>query len=531
VHGWIILDKPLGLGSTQGVSAVKRALRQGGYAKVKVGHGGTLDPLATGVLPIALGEATKMAGRMLDASKIYAFTITFGTQTDTLDLEGLAVAQSDVRPTLADVEAVLLRFTGPIDQVPPAYSALKVDGQRAYDLARSGEGFELATRSVNIFELGVMSAEAEPALGSVTLSAHVSKGTYIRSLARDIAIALGTVGHVTMLRRTRAGPFDLSQAISLDLLDEAAKGATLEASWRNWEECCTAAIRRMQELETENNRLFIAAYGLDGELQPEVPEEQITLARADTRRDMAAFLSYAVGCMMGRYSPDHPGLILANAGDTLREFLEKVGKPLTELTFTPDEDGIIPVLDKEWFDDDIVARTRDFLRATFGDESLNANIQFIEQSLGKDLRKYFLTDFYKDHLQTYKKRPIYWLFSSGKQRAFQCLVYLHRYNEGTLARMRTEYVMPLQGRIAARIEQLEGDKIKATSTSHGNKLQKEQDDLKKQQAELLLFDETLRHIADKKISLDLDEGVKVNYAKFDDLLAESRAICGTKDDD
>jgi len=315
------------------------------------------------------------------------------------------------------------------------------------------------------------------------------------------------------------------------LLRPGLKGATLEASWRNWEAQSTAAICRMQELETENNRLFIAAYGLDGELQPEVPEEQITLARAEARRDMAAFLSYAVGCMMGRYSPDHPGLILANAGDTLREFLEKVGKPLAGLTFAPDEDGIIPVLDKEWFDDDIVARTRDFLRATFGDESLNANIQFIEQSLGKDLRKYFLTDFYKDHLQTYKKRPIYWLFSSGKQRAFQCLVYLHRYNEGTLARMRTEYVMPLQGRIAARIEQLEGDKIKATSTSHGNKLQKEQDDLKKQQAELLLFDENLRHVADKKISLDLDDGVKVNYAKFGDLLAEAKAICGTKEDD
>ena len=232
MHGWIILDKPLGLGSTQGVSAVKRALRQGGYAKVKVGHGGTLDPLATGVLPIALGEATKTAGRMLDASKIYAFTITFGTQTDTLDLEGAVIAESDARPTLADVEAVLLRFTGPIDQVPPTYSALKVDGQRAYDLARSGAGFELATRSVHIFELGVMSAEAEPALGSVTLTAHVSKGTYIRSLARDIAIALGTVGHVSMLRRTRAGPFDLSQAISLDLLDEAANGATLEAYMR-----------------------------------------------------------------------------------------------------------------------------------------------------------------------------------------------------------------------------------------------------------------------------------------------------------
>ena len=315
------------------------------------------------------------------------------------------------------------------------------------------------------------------------------------------------------------------------LLRPGLKGATLEASWRNWEAQSTAAIRRMQELETENNRLFITAYGLDGELQPSVPEAQITLARAEARRDMAAFLSYAVGCMMGRYSPDHPGLILANAGDSLREFLEKVGKPLAELTFAPDEDGIIPVLDGEWFEDDIVARTRDFLRATFGEATLRENLRFLEDSLGNDLRKYFLTDFYKDHLQTYKKRPIYWLVSSGKQRAFQCLVYLHRYHEGTLARMRAEYVIPLQGRIASRIEQLDGDKLKATSTSHRNKLQREQDDLKKQQAELLTFEEKLKHAADQKISLDLDDGVKVNYAKFGDLLAESKSICGTKEED
>lgn len=315
------------------------------------------------------------------------------------------------------------------------------------------------------------------------------------------------------------------------LLRPGLKDATLEASWRNWAAQRTAAIRRMQELETENNRLFIAAYGLDCELEPAVPEEQITLARAEARRDMAAFLSYAVGCMMGRYSPDHPGLLLANAGDTLREFLEKVGKPLAELTFAPDEDGIIPVLDGEWFEDDIVARTRDFLRATFGEATLWENLRFLEDSLGKDLRKYFLNDFYKDHLQTYKKRPIYWMVSSGKQRAFQCLVYLHRYHEGTLARMRTEYAIPLQGRIAARIEQLDGDKLKATSTSHRNKLQREQDDLKKQQTELLTFEEKLKHAADQKISLDLDDGVKVNYGKFGDLLAESKAITGGKDDE
>jgi tRNA pseudouridine55 synthase len=223
-HGWLILDKPIGLGSTQAVSAVKRALRTGGYGKAKVGHGGTLDPLASGVLPIALGEATKLSGRMLDADKAYDFTIGFGVQTDTLDAEGQAVAESHVRPTLAAVEAVLPRFTGPISQVPPAFSALKVDGKRAYDLARAGKEVELASRDVTIHALEAIGSTAD----SVTLSARVSKGTYIRSLARDIAHALDTVGHVTMLRRTKAGPFTLESAISLDILDQAAKDARLQ---------------------------------------------------------------------------------------------------------------------------------------------------------------------------------------------------------------------------------------------------------------------------------------------------------------
>jgi tRNA pseudouridine55 synthase len=222
-HGWLILDKPRGMGSTQGVAAVKRVLRQGGYPKVKVGHGGTLDPEAEGVLPIALGEATKLAGRMLDASKVYEFTVAFGAETDTLDAEGEVVATSDVRPTLAEIDAVLPRFTGPIEQVPPAYSALKVNGQRAYDLARAGEDVALATRAVTVFALDVLAGAGE----NVTLRAHVSKGTYIRSLARDIAHALGTVGHVTYLRRTKAGPFRQEQAISLDMLNEIAKGASL----------------------------------------------------------------------------------------------------------------------------------------------------------------------------------------------------------------------------------------------------------------------------------------------------------------
>jgi len=244
LHGWIVLDKPVGLGSTTAVSAVKRILRQAGEPKTKVGHGGTLDPLASGVLPIALGEATKLCGRMLDATKGYDFTITFGEETDTLDAEGQVVATSDIRPSLEQVHAVLARFTGEIEQLPPVYSALKIDGKPAYARARAGEQVEVKARRVTVHDLSIRdpSESGDPAerekVGSrsrgdhavveqITLCATVSKGTYIRSLARDIARALNTVGHVTMLRRTRAGPFSLEQAISLDFLEEAAKARAL----------------------------------------------------------------------------------------------------------------------------------------------------------------------------------------------------------------------------------------------------------------------------------------------------------------
>lgn len=227
MHGWIIIDKPVGPSSTGVVTAVKRAMRDGLYAKVKVGHGGTLDPLASGVLPIALGEATKLSGRMLDADKIYDFTIAFGVETDTLDGEGGEVARSAVRPSQAQVDAILSRFTGAIEQVPPVYSALKVNGKRAYARARAGEEPEMKPRAVVVHRLVRQSGEGH-ALDAVTLTAHVSKGTYIRSLARDIARALGSVGHVAMLRRVKAGPFTLEGAISLDKLAELAKARQLE---------------------------------------------------------------------------------------------------------------------------------------------------------------------------------------------------------------------------------------------------------------------------------------------------------------
>jgi tRNA pseudouridine55 synthase len=248
LHGWIILDKPVGLGSTQAVSAVKRALREAGEPKTKVGHGGTLDQLASGVLPIALGEATKLAGRMLDATKAYEFTIRFGEETDTLDAEGQVVATSDVRPTFAQIEAALPHFSGEISQVPPVYSALKISGKRASDRARAGEAVDITPRRVTIQSLairrpresgGPASVEEQrdsrmrgndEGIDEITLAATVSKGTYIRSLARDIARALGTVGHVSYLRRTRAGPFAIEQAISLDFLQTAAKARQLDGA-------------------------------------------------------------------------------------------------------------------------------------------------------------------------------------------------------------------------------------------------------------------------------------------------------------
>jgi type II restriction/modification system DNA methylase subunit YeeA len=311
------------------------------------------------------------------------------------------------------------------------------------------------------------------------------------------------------------------------------KSRTLQMAQEAADAECMARFSRMKELEEENNRLFIEAYGLQDDLSPEVTADQITLYRPDQQEDSKRLLSYAVGCMMGRYSLDKPGLIYAHSGN--QGFDSSQYK-----TFRADDDGIIPLLETDWgIRDDATNRLVDFVGVAWPKAHLEENLKFIADSIGPNnderpretIRRYLATGFYKHHLSMYKKRPIYWLFSSGKQRAFQCLVYLHRYHDGTLARMRTEYVIPLQGKFTARIEQLEGDKAKATSTSHRNKLQRQQSDLLKQQTELAAFEEKLKHAADQKISLDLDDGVKANYAKFGDLLAESKAITGGKEEE
>jgi tRNA pseudouridine55 synthase len=212
ISGWINLDKPYDLTSTFAVSRIRRI-----FDAQKGGHAGTLDPLATGVLPIALGEATKTVPFLVDADKSYRFTIAWGRTTATYDREGETLAQSDVRPTLAQVAAVLPRFVGEIDQVPPAYSAIKVDGERAYDLARAGETVELASRKVTIFDARLVDAADED---HVTLDIDCGKGTYVRALVRDIADALGACGHVSALRRTRVGAFTEQSAVSLDYLED-----------------------------------------------------------------------------------------------------------------------------------------------------------------------------------------------------------------------------------------------------------------------------------------------------------------------
>jgi type II restriction/modification system DNA methylase subunit YeeA len=308
--------------------------------------------------------------------------------------------------------------------------------------------------------------------------------------------------------------------------------------------------RALQGFQSRNNELLIDAYGLADELTPEVPIEQITLTvnpayryggklteeelwtrfRQDTCEEL---VSYAIGCMMGRYSLDEPGLIYAHSGNE--------GFDASKYTsFPADDDGIVPLTDTEWFDDDACKRVIEFISVAFpGEEDaahLAANLAFLADNLSpkrnepsrETLRRYLCDSFFKDHLQTYKKRPIYWLFSSGKRKAFQCLVYLHRYNEGTLARMRTEYAIPLQGKLSARIDHLEDEIAAAASTSQRTKLEKRHGTLRKQLEELRMFDEKLRHYADKRISLDLDDGVKVNYSKFGDLLASVKDVTGKK---
>ena len=331
---------------------------------------------------------------------------------------------------------------------------------------------------------------------------------------------------------------------TLPLLHRDHQHPTLEQNYADLRAQLQDTTLEMQRLEEENNRIFIEAYGLQDELTPDVPLEEITLTcnpryrygkgkndddyetllRCDTVKEL---ISYAVGCMMGRYSLNEPGLVYAHSGNQGFD-------PGRYRTFPADEDGILPVMDLDWFDDDATRRLSAFIQCIWPETHLDDNLSFIANCLSPraaespldTIRRYLSTTFFKDHMKTYKKRPIYWLFSSGRQKAFTCMVYIHRYHPATLSRMRSHYVTPLQGKLAARMEFLEHEREAAGTPSAQTKIQKQMDLLKKKQVELNTFDDELRHYADMKIDLNLDDGVKINYAKFGNLLAERKAITG-----
>lgn len=313
-------------------------------------------------------------------------------------------------------------------------------------------------------------------------------------------------------------------------------------------------ISKVKDVEEYNNEIYIKAYGLGSELSSNVPFKEITLtcnpsyrygdAQSENEQvsrlrgdSVIELLSYSIGCMMGRYSLDRGCLVYAHEGN--KGFSDLVEEGAYK-TFPADEDGILPLMDSDWFDDDVTARVKEFVRTVWGEEHQQENLDFIAESLclyaikpkkGESsldtIRRYLSTQFWKDHMKMYKKRPIYWLFSSGKEKAFECLVYLHRYNEGTLSRMRTEYVVPLLARYQGNID-LVNDQLKnAESGAATTRLKKELDGLTKKFNELRNFDDRLRHYADRRITIDLDDGVKVNYGKFGDLLADVKAITGS----
>jgi len=282
--------------------------------------------------------------------------------------------------------------------------------------------------------------------------------------------------------------------------------------------------------EEELNRQFIEIYGLQDELTPDVPLKEITILQEETsiengelvfhaNKVLEQFVSYAVGCMFGRYSMDKEGLILANQGETLQDYLEKVDKKEEELTFVPDRDNIIPVLDDEWFRDDIVERFHAFLKASFGEQNFRKNLDFVEESLGKDIRKYFTRDFYKDHIRRYKKRPIYWMFSSPKG-YFNALIYLHRYTPDTINRILNSYLKEYIEKLKMYRTQQEHIEVEGSVTEQ-NKARKEIDRINVMLEDCMQYEtEILYPLATERITLDLDDGVLVNYNKLGSAVAK-----------
>jgi type II restriction/modification system DNA methylase subunit YeeA len=337
------------------------------------------------------------------------------------------------------------------------------------------------------------------------------------------------------------------------------KVSTIAEAFDQWQTECDDRFNQLKANEEELNRIFIDIYGLQDELIPEVENKDVTVRKADLGRDIRSFISYAVGCMFGRYSLDIPGLVYAGGnfdekycrwisqfGDHANEKIDadgqlieggwagsslwkydgvRVGNQWCKASYPPDTDNIIPICDDEYFEDDIVGLFVEFVKTVYGEETLDENLKFIADALGgkgqpKDvIRNYFLNDFYKDHCKIYQKRPIYWLFDSGKKNGFKALIYMHRYQPDTIARIRTDYVHEQQARYRTAIADLE-QRIANTSTGERVKLKKKLTTLQAQDTEIRTYEEKIHHLADQMISIDLDDGVKKNYAIFQDVLAK-----------
>mgnify|MGYP002649985280 CR=1 FL=1 len=304
--------------------------------------------------------------------------------------------------------------------------------------------------------------------------------------------------------------------------------------YKEWEQQCDQRFSQLKANEEELNRIFIDIYGLQDELTPEVEDKDVTVRKADLGRDIRSFISYAVGCMFGRYSIYKEGLVYAGGKWNYNTYEDAArlcdGKPdviefYKQTHFMPDEDNIIPICDDEYFTDDIVGRFVEFVEAVYGTDTLDENLKFIADALGgkgqpKDvIRNYFLSDFYSDHCKIYQKRPIYWLFDSGKKNGFKALIYMHRYQPDTIARIRTDYVHEQQARYRTAIADLE-QRIVNVSTGERVKLNKKLTTLQAQDTEIKAYEEKIHHLADQMISIDLDDGVKKNYAIFQDVLAK-----------
>ena len=308
-------------------------------------------------------------------------------------------------------------------------------------------------------------------------------------------------------------------------------GRLISDKYAAWQAACEARFQRLKKNEEELNRIFIDIYGLQDELTPDVADKDVTVHRVFDSKDdvpdsmkgsnyvrtmrdeIVSLISYAVGCMFGRYSLDADGLAYAGGEWDAGKYK----------TIIPDRDNILPICDDEYFDDDITGRFVNFVRAAYGEDTLEENLRFIAAALGgkgtprEVIRSYFLNDFYADHLKTYQKRPIYWLFSSGKKNGFKALIYMHRYQPDLLARMRTDYVHEQQERYRTQIKLLE-ESVESAPPAEKVRLNKRLAKLHDQELEIRQYEEKIHHLADQMIAIDLDDGVKVNYAKFQDVL-------------